>query len=114
MGHMSNLSELDKRGLQNDFWGRKYQISCLVMRVRKEKRGCRERSSNFSLRSTKIRWSSSDKPRFKVGVLDKGYTWIPETPSFAKVSRGRFGKSKASSLGSARETSSGLCSRFKR
>ena len=46
-----------------------------------------ERSSNFYLRSTKIRWSSSDGPRFKFGVLEEGYAWIPETPSFAKVSR---------------------------
>ena len=41
--------------------------------VREEKIGCRERSSNFSLRSTEIGWSYSDRPRFKVGVLDEGY-----------------------------------------
>ena len=63
--------------------------------IREEKRGCRERGSNFSLRSTMIGWSSSDEPRFKVRVLDEGYSWIPETPSFTKVSGGRFGKSKA-------------------
>ena len=78
--------------------------------MRDEKRECRERSSNFSLRSTKIRWSSSDRPRFKVGVLGEGYEWIPETPSFAKVSCGRFGKSKASGLRSVRGTSSGRSS----
>ena len=38
-----------------------------------ERRWCRERRFNFSLRSTKIGWSSSDGPRFKVGVLGKGY-----------------------------------------
>ena len=75
--------------------------------VREEKKECRERSSNFSLRSTKIGWSSSDGPKFKVRVLGEGYVWIPETPSFAKVSRGRFGKSKASGSGSVRGTSSG-------
>ena len=53
--------------------------------MRKEKRGCRERSSNLSLRSTKIEWSSSDGSRFKVGVLGECYAWIPKTPSFAKV-----------------------------
>ena len=82
--------------------------------MREEKRECRERSSNFSLRSMKIGWSSSDRPRFKVGVLGKGYAWILETPSFAKVSLGRFGESKASSSGSVRGTFSGRCSRFKK
>ena len=52
--------------------------------------------------------------RFKVEVLGEGYVWIPETPSFAKVSRGRFGKSKDSGSGSVHGTSSGCCSRFKR
>ena len=42
------------------------------------------------------------------------YAWILETPSFAKVSRGRFVKSKASGSGSVRGTSSSHCSRFKR
>ena len=68
--------------------------------VREEKSGCRERSFNFSLRSTEIGWSSSDRPRFKVEVLNEGYAWIPKTPSFAKASCGRFGKSKASGSGS--------------
>ena len=86
----------------------------LVLVRREKKRGCRERSFNFSLRFTKIMWSSSDGPRFKVGVLDEGYAWIPETPSFTKVSRRRFGKSETSGLGSVRETSLGRCSRFKR
>ena len=69
----------------------------------REKRWCRETSSNSSLRSTEIGWSSSNGPRFKVGVLGKGYAWMLETLSFAKVSSGRFGKSKASGLGSVRE-----------
>ena len=43
-----------------------------------------------------------------------GQAWIPETPSFAKVSSERFGKSKASGLGSVRRTSSGHFSSFKR
>ena len=82
--------------------------------MREEKIGCRERSSNFSLRSTKIGWSSFDELRFKVRVLDEGYAWILETISFAKVSSGRFGKSKASGSRSVHGTSSGRCSRFKR
>ena len=82
--------------------------------MRKEKRGSRERRSNFSLRSIEIGWSSSDGPRFKVEVPGEGYAWIPETLSFAKVSRESFGKSKASCSGSVRRTSSDRCSRFKR
>ena len=82
--------------------------------VRKEKRGSREKSSNFSLRSIKIGWLSSNGSRFKVGVLGEGYAWIPETLSFAKVLGGRFRKSKALGSGSVRETSSSRCSRFKR
>ena len=74
----------------------------------------REKISTFSLQSTEIGWSSSEGPRFKVGVLGEGYTWIPKTPSFAKVSSGRFGESKALGLGSVRGTSSGHCSFFKR
>ena len=80
---------------------------CWYPAVREEKRECRERSSNFSLRSTKIGWSSFNGPRFKVRVLGEGCVWIPETPSFAKVLRGRFGKSKASGSGSVRGTSLG-------
>ena len=78
------------------------------------RRKVRERNSNFSLRSTENRWSSSVGPRLKVRVLGEGYAWIPKTPSFAKVSHGRFGESKASGSGSVRGTSSGRCSRFKR
>ena len=52
-----------------------------------EKRGCREKNFNFSLRSMEIRWSSSDGQRFKVGVLGEGYTWIPKTPGFARKVR---------------------------
>ena len=82
--------------------------------MREDKRGSKEISSNFSLRSIEIEWSSSDGPRFKVRVLGEGYAWILETPSFAKVSHRRFEKSKASGSGSVCRTSSGRCSRFKR
>ena len=73
-----------------------------------------ERSSTLSLRSTKLRWSSFIGPRLIVIPLDEGYTWIPETPSFAKVSRGRFVKSKALGLGTVLGTSLGRFSRSKR
>ena len=60
------------------------------------RRKVRERNSDFSLRSKELGWSSPVRPRLKVGVLGEGYAWIPETPSFTKVSHGRFGESKAS------------------
>ena len=77
-------------------------------RFRVWRRKVRKRNSDFSLRSTELGWSS------RVGVLSKGYAWIPETPSFAKVSRRRFGESKASGSRSVHKTSLGRCSRFKR
>ena len=55
---------------------------------RRRERG--RESSNFSLRSMEIGWSSSDRPRFKVRVLDEGYALIPELPrDIAHASRGR-------------------------
>ena len=78
------------------------------------RRKVRKRNFNFSLRSTNVGWSPRVGPRLKVGVLGKGYAWIPETPSFAKVSRRRFGELKASGSGSVRGTSSGRYSCFKR
>ena len=78
------------------------------------RRKVRERNSDFSLRSMKLGWLSRVGPRLKVGVLGDRYAWIPETPSFAKVSRRRFRESKASGSESVRGTSLGRCSRFKR
>ena len=64
--------------------------------------------------STEFGWSSHVGPRLNVRVLGKSYAWIPETPSFSKVSCGRFEESKSSGSGSIRGTSSGRCSCFKR
>ena len=58
------------------------------------RRKVKERNSDFSLRSTELEWSSRVGPRLKVGVLGEGYVLIPETLSFTKVSRRRFGESK--------------------
>ena len=74
------------------------------------RRKVRERNSDFSLRSTELGWSSRVGPRLKVGVPNEGYTWIPETPSFTKVSHRRFRESKASGSGSVCGTSFGRCS----
>ena len=68
------------------------------------RRKVRDRNSDFSLRSTELRWSSHVGPRLTIGVLSEGYAWIPETPSFSKVLHGRFWESKASGSGSVRET----------
>ena len=43
----------------------KSQKKFLQVRVREEKRGCRERSSDFSLRSTELGWSSRIEPRLE-------------------------------------------------
>ena len=55
------------------FCGRKQEISVRKKKSNVERRGCRERSFNFSLRSMDIGWSSFDGPRFKVGVLGEGF-----------------------------------------
>ena len=43
-----------------------------------EKRGCRERSFDFSLTSTELEWSSLVGARLKVGVLIEGKAWTPK------------------------------------
>ena len=83
-------------------------------RFRVWRRKVKERNSDFSLRSIELGWSSLIEPRLKVGVLDEGYAWTPEPPSFAKVSHRRFGESKALGSGSVYGTSLGRCSCFKR
>ena len=80
----------------------------------REKRERGERGSTFSLRSMEIGRLFSNGKGFKVRVLNESYAWISETPSFAKVSHGRFEERKASGSGSVRGTSSGRCSCFKR
>ena len=44
----------------------------------------KERNSFFSLRSTEIGWSEFVEPRFKVHILDEGYTWVPTTRNFVE------------------------------
>ena len=74
--------KLEQKGEKRVIFGRNQQRKG---EKRKKKRG--ERGSTFSLRSTEIGRSFSDRLRFKVGVLDDSYAWISETPSFAKVAR---------------------------
>ena len=92
---------------------------------KREKRKRGERSSNFSLRYTKIGGSVFVKLRNKDHLLDKGYTrvpkfvgprnkdhllykgyaWVSKTRGFAKDSSEEFGKSRVSGLGSVHGTS---------
>ena len=44
----------------------------------REKRGCIERSFDFSLRFMELGWSSRVGPKLKVGVLVKGNAWTPK------------------------------------
>ena len=46
---------------------------------RERKKGEKVRASNFSLRSTEIRWSVFVGPKTKVHLLDEGYAWVLKT-----------------------------------
>ena len=50
------------------------------------------RASNFSLRSTELRWSDFVEPRTKIHLLDEGYACVPEKGDFAKDPREEFGE----------------------
>ena len=54
--------------------------------------GCRERSSDFSLRSTELEWSSCVGPRLKVGVLVEGNVWTPKSRVFIIDTSEKFGR----------------------
>ena len=71
-------------------------------RERKEKE---KKNQNFSLRSTKFRWSEFVGPRTKVHLLDEGYVCVPKIWDFTKDSSDEFGKSKVSGLESVHGTS---------
>ena len=64
----------------------------------REKRECRERSSNFSLRSTELEWSSRIRPRLKVGVLVEGNVWTPKSGVLVGDSSEKFGRPWVSSF----------------
>ena len=58
-----------------------------------------EKTSNFSLRSTEVRWSVFVGPRTKVHRVDERYAWVFEKRDFAEdPSGGDFGKSRLSGL----------------
>ena len=72
-----------------------------------KRRGKREgkRSSNFSLRSIELEWSSCIGPRFKFRVLVEGNAWTPKSGVFVGDSSEEFGKSKVLGLGNVPGTS---------
>ena len=49
-----------------------------------KERGEKKKSSSFSLQSTEIGWSESVEPRFKVHLLNEGYTWVRITRNFVE------------------------------
>ena len=83
MGHMSNLSKLDKKGKQKNFiFGEERPDSGLVVRVREGEKRKIKKNQSFSLQSTKFRRSEFVEPKVKVHLLDEGYAWVPKTQDF--------------------------------
>ena len=62
------------------------------------RRGCRERSSDFSLRSAELQWSSRVGPRLKVEVLVEGNAWTLKSGVFVGDMSGKFGRLWVSSF----------------
>ena len=103
MGHMSNLSELDKKGLKNHFLG--INTRFLLSGGEREGKKKKRKNPNFSLRSTEFCRLEFVRPRMKVHILDEGYAWVSKTRDFIEDSSKEFGKSKVSGLGSVHGTS---------
>ena len=58
----------------------------------------RERSSDFSLRSTELGWLSRVGPRLKIEVLVEGNTWTLKSRIFVEDSSGSSGRPWVSGL----------------
>ena len=67
-------------------------------RFRVWRRKVRERSYDFSLRSTELKWSSRVRLRLKVGVLVEGNAWTPKSRIFVEDLNGSSGKLWVSGL----------------
>ena len=61
-------------------------------RFRVWRRKVKERSSDLSLRSTELGWSSRVGPRLKVEVLIEGNAWTKKSRIFVEDLSGSFGK----------------------
>ena len=72
--------------------GKKSHFFLVFHGQEREKRECKERSSNFSLRSTELEWPSRVGPRLKVGVLVKGNVWTPKSGVSVGDTSGKFGR----------------------
>ena len=89
-GPLNKLKLIEIKGGQN----RKKPIFFLQnVRVREEKRRCRERNFDLSLKSMEFGWLSRFEPRLKVGVLVEGNAWTPKPGVFVKDSSRKFGRS---------------------
>ena len=64
----------------------------------REKRGFRERSSDLSLRSTELGWSSHVGPRLKVEELVEGNKWTPKSGVSVGDTSGKFRRPWVSSF----------------
>ena len=76
----------------------KKPISSWFFTQEREKRGCRERSFDFCLRSTELGWSSRVGPRLKVGVLVDDNAWTPKPGIFVGDSSKKFERPWVSSF----------------
>ena len=81
MAQRGLLNKLKLIGIKEGQNGEK-PIFFLVSSTGEVERGCRERSSDFSLRSTELGWSSRVEPRLKIGVLIEGNAWKPKPRVF--------------------------------
>ena len=70
----------------------------LIFCRNRERREDRERSSNFSLRSTELGCSVFVRLITKVHLHDESYAWIPEVKDFAEDSHEKFRRSWVSCL----------------
>ena len=75
---------------------------------REEKRGCRERSSDFSLKSMKLWLSFRVGPRLKVGVLIEGNAWTQNSRIFVEDLRRKVQEAVGFELPDLQKVSSSL------
>ena len=104
-GPLNKLKLIGIKGGQN---GKKPIFFLQNVRVREEKRRCRERSYDLSLRSTELRWSSCVGPRIKVRVLIEGNAWTPKPGVFIGDLSGKFRRPWVLSFRGLRKASSSL------
>ena len=83
---MSHISKTINSAKRIRLRGEKSDSSANLIVGEREKR--KKEIQSFFLRSTEIRWSEFVEPRIKVYLLDKGYSYVPES----KIQKIKFGK----------------------